>query len=418
MSLGFTAGWNSIKGKKMGISISRIEKEFILGNLDEKKIPVRVHGIKKDHNGVILNINEGKWVEIFSEDKNWENYKKDEDVRIFFSYYGHVMTFNSKIMETGETVKIKYPDGIHKNLQRKYERVPPPENSSLTFTVKETRVEMKFPKTEEFDPVEEPEIHGNMDSQDLNQLMTSFRDETEKFTDYSKIIMFRGKDPGSLEERIIANTGKILYIESTRFGVPRGGAGDDTRIITESYLFPNKNEESILPELTIDELRDYFKDRRREGCESLIYCPILYHQYVVGCIEIEAKRERKEPLDHDSLEYVFQFSKILAYSLKVNGYFNKSHEVMADYTTGLVDISASGLMFVHPSHELSLALTLYSDLEVELRLGDRKVNISTRVMRKYPGKKTIYYGVQYLEIKPEDFRFLFDHVYGVELSFD
>ena len=133
---------------------------------------------------------------------------------------------------------------------------------------------------------------------------------------------------------------------------------------------------------------------------------------MIGCIILEVWSDSKETLDDDVLEYVFQFSKILAYSLKLNGYFNKSNEVTAEYTTGIVDISASGLLFVNPSRELSLALTLYSDLELELKLKERTMTLGTRVMRKYTGKQTIYYGVQFLEIKPEDFRYLFDYVYG------
>ena len=398
----------------MGTAISRIEKEFILTNLDEKKITVKVHGDRKEHEGVVLNINEPEWIEFFNEDRTWEGFEKNENIRVFFSYYGHVMTFISKVMEVGETLKVKYPEGIHKNLQRKYERVPPPKESSISFTVKETRVEMEFPRTEEFDPVEEPEIHGNLDTQDLNQLISIFREETQEQSDINKIIMFRGREPKILEERIIAATGKILYIESTRKGVPRGGVNEDSRIITEKYLFPTKKEDYILPELTAEQLRDYFKDRRSEGYDSIIYCPILYHQFAVGCIVLETRRNSKEPLDLETLEYVFQFSKILAYSLKLNGYFSKSHEVMADYNTGVVDISASGLLFANPSKDLSLALTLYSDLEIDLKLGERRMKIGTRIMRKYTGKKTIFYGVQYLDIKPEDFRFLFDYVYGKE----
>ena len=242
----------------MGISISRIEKEFILGNMDEKKFAVRVHGNRREKEGVILTINDEESLEIYSEDKDWDGFIKNDEVRVFFSYYGHVMTFNTTVKDIGETLVLVYPQGIHKNLQRKYERVPPPEDSSVSFMVKETRVEMKFPKTEEFDPVEEPEIHGNLDTGNLNQLMESFRDETESFSDVSRIVMFRGKEPESLEERIIAHTGKILHVESLRTGLPRGGHGEDSRIITESYLFPKKKEDAVLKELSVEDLRDFF----------------------------------------------------------------------------------------------------------------------------------------------------------------
>lgn len=396
----------------MGSPISRIEREFILGALDEKKIPVTIHGDRKDGSAVILSTRPEEWIELFSPEKDLERFEPEENLRIFFSYYGHVMTFHSRVLHSGETLKVSYPDGIHKNLQRKYERVPPPVDCSLSFTVKETRVEMQFPKTEEYDPVDEPEIHGAFDTQDLNQLITTFREEASGFADSTQIVMFRGKDPENLEQRIVARTGKILYLPRMSQGLPRESSSGDSRLLTESYLFPSGRSGEILKELSVEALRDYFKERAVSGADSAICCPILYQQYVVGGIFLETRRDGKPPLDQEALEYVFQFGKILAYSLKVNGYFNKSREVMSQYSTGIVDISASGLLFANPSPALSQALTLYSDLEVLLSLQTREMKIGVRLMRKYSGKNTTYYGLQFLDIRPEDFQFLFDFVYG------
>lgn len=395
----------------MGNSISRIEKEFIFNLMDEKKISLAIHGDRKEASGIILNIQQNEWIEIYSDEKNLDQFDPEETVRIFFSYYGQVMTFTSRVITAGETLKITFPEGLHKNLQRKYERVPVPVESSLSFTVKETHVEMQFPKTDEFDPVERPEIHGRFDTQDINQLMAAFREEAGNIADFTNISMFRGKKLETLEERIIAQTGKNLYIPRMRYGLPKDSS-DDSRLLSESYLFPQGKSSEYLKELSLQELREHFQDQYRQGIESVIYSPILYHQYVVGCIHAKTVRDGKEPLDNDSLEYIFQFAKILAYSLKVNGYFNVSREIMSDYTTGIIDISASGLLFANSSPSLSLALSLYSDLEIKLVLGKRTMHIGTRVMRKYPGKKTTYYGLQFLHIQPEDFRFLFDTVYG------
>ena len=33
-------------------------------------------------------------------------------------------------------------------------------------------------------------------------------------------------------------------------------------------------------------------------------------------------------------------------------------------------------------------------------------------MRRYEVEDMTYFGLQFMEIQPEDFRFLFDHVYG------
>lgn len=271
---------------------------------------------------------------------------------------------------------------------------------------------MQFPKTEEYDPVDEPSLSDDLDIQNISSLMEAFRETVEHYADDNRIKMFRGKVPDSLEERIVAQSGKILYLPKTSEGIPREDIFGDDRIINEKFLFPEHHEAEVLPELEAEDLRIHFRERATEGIGALIYCPILYQQYVVGYIYLEARREDHKTLDREAVEYVFQFSKVLAYSLKMNGYFNKSREVLSEYRTGVVDISASGLLFAHPSESLRAAITLYTDMDLDLKLGDRKMKIGARVMRKFQDRSTNYYGVQFLMIQPEDFRFLFDYVYG------
>ncbi|MDR1894630.1 MAG: PilZ domain-containing protein [Spirochaetales bacterium] len=396
----------------MGNSISRIEKEFILNHLWESRIPLSLHGSRKEVSGVIEDIDEGRGITILLDPKEGETFKPEETFRIFFSYYGQVMTFAARVLRPGQILKISYPDQIHKNLQRKYERVAVPGDASISFEVKETRVNLQFPKTEEFDPVDKPLIHGRFDTQDLAQLISAFKEETREMGDLTSITMFRGKDIETLEERIVAQTGKVLFIPRMRYGLEKEIGGKDSRFVTEAFLFPGGKPGNHLPDLELAVFREYFSEQYRQGIESIIYCPILFHQYVVGCIHIHSVRDGKPPLDEQAVEYIFQISKIIAYSLKVNGYFNASEEVMNRYTTGLIDISASGLLFANSSPTLNLAMPLYGDLDIELKLCGRIMKIFCRIMRKYPGKKTTYYGLQFLDINPDDLDFLFTTVYG------
>jgi len=55
---------------------------------------------------------------------------------------------------------------------------------------------------------------------------------------------------------------------------------------------------------------------------------------------------------------------------------------------------------------------LYTDLDLTITLGHRKTKVASRVMRKYSDRHSTYFGVVFLTIQPEDFRFLFDYVYG------
>lgn len=78
----------------------------------------------------------------------------------------------------------------------------------------------------------------------------------------------------------------------------------------------------------------------------------------------------------------------------------------------IIDISASGLLFTHSEKKLSELLGLYGDIQLILKVGHRKLQILSRVMRKYEYYGQYFYGIQFLEIEPEDFRFLFEYVYG------
>ena len=99
----------------MGNSISRIEREFIIKALDDNKFRLRMHGLRKEVEVVIINYKDEEWVEVYSKERNLETFSQGERIRLFFSYYGHVMTFNSTIISCDEEkARITYPENILK----------------------------------------------------------------------------------------------------------------------------------------------------------------------------------------------------------------------------------------------------------------------------------------------------------------
>ena len=159
-----------------------------------------------------------------------------------------------------------------------------------------------------------------------------------------------------------------------------------------------------------DEMEELLSDMKKNGLYSVLYCPLLYHEYTVGYIYLYNEKNKK--IETETLEYVYQFSKILAWVLDKNDYFSGGKTVSQEFKSQIVDISASGLLFADNSESLHDALNIYTDLDIELRIGQRKMKIFSRVMRKYPHKGMTFYGIQFMEINPEDFRYLFEFVYG------
>ena len=382
----------------MGNMISRIEREFIVKALDDNKFSVRVHGTRKQTDAVILSYEDEKYIDVFSKERDFSEFRKGEAVRIFFTYYGHVMTFNSKIIECDEEkARLTYPVQVLKNLQRKYERVQPPEGIDLTFKIDNVKVVLSFPESETFVRLEDYSKEDKYDTSDLNSLIDEFREIISSHCDNNKIIMFRDKKPETFEEKLVSRTGRVFYMQSIYEGFSFPESANSVPVIDKEDLSPENMEELL-------------SDIKKRKLYSVIYCPILYHEYTVGYIYLSNERNKK--IKPETLDYVYQFSKILAWVLDRNNYFSGGKTVSQEFRSEIVDISASGLLFADNSESLHDALNIYTDLDLELRIGQRRMNVFSRVMRKYPNRGMTFYGVQFMEMNPEDFRYLFEYVYG------
>ena len=160
----------------MGNAISRIEREFIIKALDDNKFLIKMHGQRKEAEVVILNYEDEDFVDVYSKERDLGDFIKGEQIRLFFSYYGHIMTFNSKIISCDEEkARLDYPQRVLKNLQRKYERVEPPEGVELQFTVDNVKVELKFPESGQFVRLEDYSNEDKFDTSSLDKLINDFR---------------------------------------------------------------------------------------------------------------------------------------------------------------------------------------------------------------------------------------------------
>jgi hypothetical protein len=112
---------------------------------------------------------------------------------------------------------------------------------------------------------------------------------------------------------------------------------------------------------------------------------------------------------------LYQFAKVLAYSLKLNGYFDSGLIKEEVFEGRVIDISVSGLLFVYPNSSLSAALLPDSELAVKLITPKRTINANARIIRRYKDSSAGYFGCRFLDMLPEDMRFLFEFIYGKPL---
>ena len=114
----------------------------------------------------------------------------------------------------------------------------------------------------------------------------------------------------------------------------------------------------------------------------------------------------------ETLEFLIQFSRLLAYALKQNGYF-KEIPVQAEFNNSdLIDISGSGMLFSYPLD--GPELSLFMDIDIKVTTDPRNVPIRGRIMRIYRDSHNVYVGLQFLELNQEDHEFLLSYLYGAD----
>lgn len=401
----------------MGVAVGRIEREFIINTVTNNSMPVRVHGTRKSVEAVITETTDRE-IRLKKDDNSvWVEFVPDENIRIFIAYYGHVMTCESKtITVDNDILTVQYPKTLIKNLQRKYERVSPPKGVRAYFTMKGTKIELDYPKTEEYNPANRPEEADDFDSTKLNDLVGEFKKKIAPVVSKNNIIMFRDRGPETFEERIISRFGRVFYLPSTSESFPTDMPESNCRFITRELIEDVLRDEGTQNANMEVRIRLLLENKHDKGINSELFIPILYQEYAIGYVYLANTGDNENTLGEDVYEYGCQFAKVLAYSLKIHGYFKGEKPKTITYDARIIDISAAGMLFIHSSPELSEKLVLYTDFEMNLHIGPRKLKVPSRVMRKFNESDMTYYGVLFLDIQPEDFRFLFDFVYGREFT--
>jgi hypothetical protein len=394
----------------MGTKLNRIEQEFILNTIIDQKIPLKLHTNRCDFEALIESYDDKKIIiEITSDSLPREG----EDIRFFFFFQNNMHSFNAEINKIDDKkATIIKPEGIYKALQRKHERVRNPEDITASFVLKGKSIELDFPKMNNFVVVEKPQLSMQFDQSSISKLMLEFRKKFKPLVSDNKIVILKDRGPSGFEENLLYKSSKSLWIPSTQSDFPIEDPFPDGRIVTrdllDEYVVEGEGDD-IITSLSIKRI---ISEKYKNGIFSELYCPILYHQYLVGYIYLVNTKDKKEKIGFGLVEYVHQFAKVLCYSLEVNGYFKPTKISEKKYDTGIIDISASGLMFTHPAKELSRELLIHTDIDLNLRVKQRNMVVGSRVTRKFMDLNRLYIGLQFLDITPEDYRFLYETIYG------
>jgi hypothetical protein len=395
----------------MATNLKRIEKEFIIGSARDDKIPF------------LLLAGTGEWPCVitetapegitFSHAMPLRLLRRGQIYEFRFVYREQPMAFRARILEVKDSsVVSEMPEAVYKNLGRRYSRRTPPTELDVSFSFKGDRYELSFPTTREFETVTEPESDSAFDPHDIRALIREFNERASEFANERAVRMFKDRRPETQEERLIVRTGKIYYLPAVAGGIPLVDPYVTPRIVTREVFADFLRYEDVREDLVADEVLRFERNKKASGLLSELMIPLLFQEYVIGYVFLANTMPGKPPFDLPLLETFHQFAKVLAYSLKANGYFRNAPKKARDFSADVIDISAGGLLFTNSSLDLSTSLLPGSEMELSIKAKGRTVKAQAKVKRVYRDTARSYFGVEYSAIAPEDFRFLFECLYG------
>jgi hypothetical protein len=395
----------------MATNLKRIEKEFILNSARDDKVPF------------LLIAGTGEWpcliTEIvpdgitFSHAMPLRLLKRSQIYEFRFVYREQPMAFRARVLEVRDSsVTTEMPEAVYKNLGRRYSRRALPTELAVSFSFKGDRFQLSFPTTREFEPVTEPERDSTFDPHDIRALVGEFNDRASEFASERAVRMFKDRHPESLEERLIVRTGKIYYLPTSAGGLPVVDPYVTPRIVTRDVFTDFLRDEDTREDLLADEVLRFERNKKTAGILSELMIPLLFQEYVIGYVYLVNTIAGKPPFDLPVLETFHQFAKVLAYSLKMNGYFRNAPKKAQDFSADVIDISAGGLMFSTTSRELTSSLLPGSEIELSIKAKGRSIKVLASVKRVFRDASRSYLGIEYAGLEPEDFRFLFECLYG------
>jgi hypothetical protein len=395
----------------MATPIKRIEKDFLLKALYDEQLPLIFFQNRVEYT---LSVEKPTRDEIFlKSDRPMAGIYPQKKMDLIFDYRGKVISFKVTVKSVWKDHLIgTAPEFLYKDLDRSFSRVPTPQNFQVQFTFLGDRYSLAYPKVQEYEEIDVGQMMSALDPKDITGLVTQIAAWIKTVADEYQLHVFKDLKSSSPEEQLIAETGKSLFLPSTLAGLPQEDPYPKKRLITQAMFLRHLESTGVEPEHLNTALARFIRGKFEEGIFSDLWVPILFREYVIGHIHLWINREGKAPLNYEVIDTLYQFSKIFAFSLKENGYFESGRLRNDPFEGKVIDISASGVLFAYPRSDFASSLGIDSELLVKLSAPKRVVSASAKIVRHYQDRTTDYFGCRFLDMVPEDMRYLFEYIYG------
>ncbi len=391
----------------MSTMISRIEKEYIFNFLIQNKVETELHCGDTEAVALIMGQSQTEMkLEIFpmSEALN----KFNASIQVFFYFQNTHHTFKSNIIKTHSNhIIIKNPDNIVKNLARKFERINMRGTVNTEFEVIGQRLPLNYPQCKLHYFPDTPPVSADFSGVKLDTIINRFREKMKNYVSQSKIVMVRNFKSSRFEEDLAINYGKIVYVPDTHTDIPAKKVADDLPVLTKEEWSSYESFKNNTNSFQLNKaLSDYLTNLKKDDIYSYAIMPVLYRNYIVALIYLSNNHQKSTIINANLLKYVFQFSKILSYTLKENGYFREEEGKKQKMTVPAFDLSPGGIGLCVEDDKLESVLKVGTNYRMLFHIEGRPIRVNTKFVRQFQKLSKYYYGFVFLDIKIEDAEFL------------
>ncbi len=395
----------------MAFAVKLVERDILLESAMSEKAPISINAADGEFEARLSAYDERSVS--FVVDLARRPLMKGEECAVRFVARGQTVAFRSTVAASKPgAFTLAVPEEVWKNLSRRFARASAPPGLKAALSFGGERYALDFPTTLAFDPVADPVLSKDFDPADLRGLVKDFERRASEIASERAIVMYKDREPATIEERVAIRTGRAFFLPTPYSGVPEIDPFPRPRILVRDDFREFFAAEGAEPDFVEEELTRFERQKRNTGVLSEILAPIVFQEYVIGSVRLANRQPGRAPFDLGVLDTWIQFTRVLAWSLNNAGYFRGAPKRSGGYKAEVVDLSAGGVLFVSRDPILARALAEDSYVQVELSTDRRTLRTGAAVKRRIRERGDDFYGLEFIDMGPEDFRFLFELLYG------
>lgn len=385
---------------------SKIEKEYIIDILFTKKIPISFFIKEKyEFTGTIIRYDAFTITVQHNCKLPLSIYQKLNFI-FFVRDNRHMFTSTIKSIVNSQTFVISFPDNIVRNIQRRFQRVTLGENNvEVTF---QSKIEhLDFPETTNFKIFDENLL--KLDSiNNIQDMIDGFRRKMSVFSK-NAIVIFKNRNPSTLEEFLIVKTGKAFYIPNSFRYFPDSQVYDIEKVIVNEdvveYYKLLGNDQNVANQ----KINQLLILKQKRNILSELYYPMIYKKFVIGYLYLMNETDKNSQIAFNIINNLEEFSKLLIASLIKNNYFTRTEYL--NVNANIVDISAGGMQFYSDDNSLASNLFEKDELQLNFRIENSIFSLKAFVRRRWKEQDNWHYGVQFDDTQSEQIEILKNLIY-------